>query len=68
MKGASVSMVLAFSNTGIGVLAGLAWLVLLLWLGLRCLRRGHWIMFIVGLVFPLFWVIGAVIPPTASQS
>jgi len=63
-----MSTVLAFSNTGIGVVAGLVWLVLLLWLGLRCLRRGHWIMFIVGLVFPLFWLIGAAIPPTASQS
>ena len=63
-----MSTVLAFSDTGIGLLAGLFWLVLLLWLGLRCLRRGHWIMFIVGLVFPLFWLIGAVIPPTASRS
>jgi hypothetical protein len=60
--------VLAFSNTGIGALAGVAWLVLLVVLGVRALRRGHWVMFILGLLFPLFWLIGAVIPPTAPQS
>jgi hypothetical protein len=60
--------VLAFSNTGIGALAGVAWLVLLVLIGVRALRRGHWVMFILGLLFPLFWFIGAVIPPTAPQS
>jgi len=60
--------VLAFSNARIGALAGVAWLVLLVLLGVRALRRGHWVMFILGLLFPLFWLIGAVIPPTAPQS
>jgi hypothetical protein len=41
-----------------------AYLVLLIWLGIRTLRRGHWVMFIVGFFIPLFWIIGALIPPT----
>ena len=45
-----------------GVLGAVLWIVLLIFLGLRSLRRGHWVMFLVGLVFPLFWLIGALIP------
>ena len=28
-------------------------------------RNGHWIMGILGFVFPIFWLIGAVLPPKA---
>ena len=42
---------------------GILWLVLLITLGILCLRKGHWVMFIIGFLFPLFWLIGAVIPP-----
>ena len=45
-----------------GILGFLLWLVLLIWLGLRTLRHGHWVMYLVGLVLPIFWVIGALIP------
>ena len=45
-----------------GTLAFLLWLVLFIWLGLRTLRHGHWVMFLVGIVFPIFWLIGALIP------
>ena len=31
------------------------------------LRKGHWIMFIIGIFIPLFWIIGAVIPPTRAR-
>jgi hypothetical protein len=27
------------------------------------LRKGHWVMFIIGIFIPLFWLIGAVMPP-----
>jgi hypothetical protein len=33
-----------------------------IWLGLRTLRHGHWVMFLVGIVLPIFWIIGALIP------
>ena len=40
------------------------WLVLLIVLGLSCLRKGHWVMFILGIFLPLFWIIGAIMRPT----
>lgn len=48
---------------GIGILI---WLLLLIFLGIRTLRRGHWVMFVIGLFIPLFWIIGALIPPTVE--
>jgi hypothetical protein len=48
------------------IIAGVIWLLLFIFLGIRTLRRGHWVMFIIGIVIPLFWIIGALIPPTAS--
>jgi len=50
---------------GIGVIL---YFVLLFVLGMSCLRKGHWVMFIVGIFIPLFWIIGAVIPPTRPQA
>jgi hypothetical protein len=49
---------------GLGVL----YVVLLVTLGLLTLKKGHWVMFLIGIVFPLFWLIGAVIPPTARAA
>ena len=48
---------------GIGGGLAILWLVLLIVLGISCLRKGHWVMFIIGFFFPLFWIIGAIIPP-----
>ena len=44
------------------MLGFLIWLALLIFLGIRTLRRGHWVMFLIGLFIPLFWIIGALIP------
>jgi hypothetical protein len=58
-------LALLFDSAGwisTGVLAFLLWLVLFIWLGVRTLRHGHWVMFLVGLIFPIFWIIGALIP------
>ena len=51
---------------GIGFGGFILYLVLVLTLGIMTLRKGHWVMFILGIFFPLFWLIGAVIPPTQS--
>ncbi len=40
----------------------LIYVVLLITLGIISLRKGHWVMFIIGFFFPLFWFIGALIP------
>jgi hypothetical protein len=36
--------------------------VLLITLGVLSLRKGHWVMFIIGIFIPLFWFIGALLP------
>jgi len=43
--------------------AAILYFVLLITLGVMCLRKGHWVMFILGIFLPLFWLIGAVIAP-----
>ena len=48
--------------TGTGVLLGVIYVVLLITLGVLSLRKGHWVMFIIGIFIPLLWLIGAVIP------
>lgn len=53
---------LAVSGGGIGVLA-LLYVVLLVWLGLRSIKHGHWIMFLIGIPIPIFWIIGGLMPP-----
>jgi hypothetical protein len=53
---------------GIGALGAILYIALLFFLGLSCLRKGHWVMFILGIFLPLFWIIGAIIPPTRPQT
>ena len=53
---------------GVGFGLGILYLVLLVALGVTCLRKGHWVMFILGFFLPLFWIIGAVIPPVRPQA
>ena len=45
---------------GIGVIL---YLVLLITLGVITIRKGHWVLFIIGFFFPLLWLIGALLPP-----
>lgn len=51
---------------GIGIGGGILYLILLFTLGFMTLRKGHWVMFIFGIFLPLFWLIGALMPPTAA--
>ncbi len=41
---------------------GVIYLVLLVTLGIISIRKGHWVMFIIGIFIPLFWIIGALLP------
>jgi hypothetical protein len=50
-----------------GWILGIIYFVLMVTLGLISLRKGHWVMFIVGLFLPLFWLIGALMPPRAAR-
>jgi hypothetical protein len=53
---------LAASATLTGGLLGIIYVVLLITVGIISIRKGDWVMFIVGLFIPLFWFIGALLP------
>jgi hypothetical protein len=55
--------VLADSTSGpfIGLYAAI-YVVLMITLGILSLRKGHWVMFIIGIFLPIFWLIGALLP------
>jgi hypothetical protein len=46
-----------------GGLAAILYIVLIITLGVTTLRKGHWVMFVIGIFLPFFWIIGAVMPP-----
>jgi hypothetical protein len=50
----------------IGGFAAFVYIVLIISLGMNTLRKGHWVMFILGFFLPLFWIIGALSPPTTA--
>lgn len=41
---------------------GILYLVLIITLGVLCLRKGHWVIFIIGIFLPFLWLIGAILP------
>ena len=45
------------------VIGGIIYFILLVTVGIISIRKGHWVMFIIGIFFPLFWFIGALMPP-----
>jgi hypothetical protein len=47
---------------------GLLYFILLVTLGVMSLRKGHWVMFIFGIFLPLFWLIGALMPPRGQAA
>jgi hypothetical protein len=50
------------SATGWGFTLGIIYLVLLVVFAILCFRKGHWILGLIGFIFPLLWIIGAVLP------
>jgi hypothetical protein len=59
-------MLIAVSTAGWIAVLGVLYLILLLSLGITSIRKGHWMMFILGIFLPLFWIIGALMPPTGA--
>jgi hypothetical protein len=43
------------------------YIILLITLGVITIRKGHWVMFIIGIFLPLFWLIGALLPPVRER-
>jgi hypothetical protein len=44
------------------ILLSVIYLVLLCTLGIITFRKGHWILGLIGIIFPVLWLIGAVLP------
>ena len=38
------------------VIGGILYFILLVTLGIITIRKGHWVMFIIGIFIPLFWI------------
>ena len=48
----------------LAVLYVVAWIVL----GLTTFRKGHYWLFFIGFFFPILWIVGALIAPTAGAA
>jgi hypothetical protein len=49
--------------SGVGwFLIGIIYLVLLFTVAVMTFRKGHWILGLIGFIFPILWLIGAVLP------
>jgi hypothetical protein len=51
-------------STFLWILFAAVYLAALVSLGLATLRKGHTILFVIGIFLPLLWIIGAFMPPT----
>lgn len=54
-------MLASTGDVVIGIWA-IVWFVLLVSLGILSIRKGHWVMFLLGIFIPIFWFIGALMP------
>jgi len=51
-------------STLLWVLLAAAYLAALVVLGLSTLRKGHTLLFWFGIIFPILWIVGALMAPT----
>ena len=49
------------------ILLGALYLTLFFLLGLATLRKGHYFLFFVGIIFPILWIVGALLGPTRTR-
>ena len=63
----STAVVIAKRKTltmsGIGwALTGVIYLVLICTLCILSFRKGHWVLGLIGFIFPVLWLVGAILP------
>ncbi|HJZ27954.1 MAG TPA: hypothetical protein VJ370_16870 [Streptosporangiaceae bacterium] len=51
----------------LGFTLGIIYLVLLLVLGVLSFRKGHWVLGLIGFIFPVLWLIGAILPSRSAR-
>ena len=52
-------------STFLWVLLGVLYLTMLVVLGIATLRKGHVALFCFGILFPVLWIVGALMGPTS---
>jgi hypothetical protein len=50
------------SGTGLGITLGIIYLVLMFVFAVLSFRKGHWVLGLIGFIFPILWIIGAILP------
>jgi hypothetical protein len=50
------------SSLALGILLSIIYVVLILTLAVTSFRKGHWVLGLIGFIFPLTWLIGAIMP------
>jgi hypothetical protein len=53
---------ISMTTPGWAILSAVIYLVLIFTLALMTFRKGHWVLGIIGFIFPLLWLIGAIMP------
>ena len=51
---------------GMGFVLAVIWITLLVVLGFSTLAKGHTALFWIGIIFPVLWLIGAILRPTEA--
>jgi hypothetical protein len=54
--------------TVLWVLLGVLYVACWIFLGLATFRKGHYVLFFIGFFFPILWIVGALIAPTARAA
>jgi hypothetical protein len=50
------------SSLGLSILLSIIYVVLILTLAVTSFRKGHWVLGLIGFIFPVTWLIGALMP------
>jgi hypothetical protein len=53
-----------FWGFGLGIL----YLVLLFTVAIISFRKGHWVLGLIGFIFPILWFVGAILPSRARRA
>jgi hypothetical protein len=51
---------------GIGL--GVVYLILLFTVAIMSFRKGHWVLGLIGFIFPILWFIGAIMPSRSRRA
>ena len=50
------------TGAGWGITLGIIYFVLLVVFAVLSFRKGHWVLGLIGFIFPILWIIGAILP------